>query len=124
MGKVSQATFKEANRCNLAYEPDTYLIFKWVEKKKKVYFSGTRRGDAMEIHIASINGRMRLEKAVNEFCEAVFKRYDWCQRITGLVLPEKIVQLALRTGFKVIDYFDATYKGNKVTFTFIQRSRI
>ena len=122
MAKIRQATKEDADKVGLTYSVNS-LFWVWTEKKKKVFFSGFRRGNAMEIHLASKNGKGRIGRAVDAFCKYLFKSYPWCQRITGTLDNKNIIALSIKTGFKVIAEFPATVAGQHKILTLIERAR-
>ena len=122
MAKIRPATKEDADKVGLTYNENS-LFWVWTEKKKKVFFSGFRRADAMEIHLASKNGKGRIGRAVNCFCEYVFKGYSWCKRITGTLNNKNIIALSITTGFKIISEFVTKVGGQDKTLTLIERAR-
>jgi len=120
---IEVVDMSEAEKVNLPFDGDTYVCFRWKHKKKKVYFSGTRRGNALEIHIASTNGKKHLDRAVEDFCDYVFSTMPWCSRIVGLILYNKVIELALRHSFKKIGSIPAIWKGENVEFSIMQRDK-
>ena len=113
IGKITEATKDEAGRVNIPYG-DKSIFFVWKYKLKRVYFSGTRRGDAMEIHIATKNGKGMIRRAVNSFCEAIFLAYEWCNKITALIYKQSLVECAKSCSFEVLRFL-ADAEGKKMT---------
>lgn len=117
---LSVATKQEADKVRLPYG-DTDRLFKWEEKKKRVYFSACRVGDTLEIHIATITGKRKLSRALNEFCESVFKYYEWCNRIVGLTVIPSLVQLGKKNKFREVGGKYINWKGQNVWLTMLER---
>ena len=117
---LSVATKQEADKVRLPYG-DTDRLFKWEEKKKRVYFSACRVDDALEIHIATITGKKKLDKALNEFCEAAFKHYGWCRKIVGLTIFPRLIELGKRNKFKVVGGKNINWNGQEAWLTMLER---
>lgn len=122
MGEFFVSTKEEASRVRLPHG-DTDRLFKWIEKRKKVFFSVTRRGDAAEIHIASINGKRKLDRALNEFCDLLFTYYGWCNRVVGLTIYRSMIELGKRNKFKITGTCDLEWNGELREFTMLERLR-
>ncbi len=99
MGAIREATKEEAVDVNLPHN-DNYVFFCWHEDGKEVYFSGTRRGNAMEIHTATKNGLRCFRNAVNDFVKTIFCIYSWCDAIIGFIQKRSILKVAIDCGFK------------------------
>lgn len=70
-----------------------------------VYFSATRKGSGIEIHIASKRKhKPKLRKSVNRFCKFLFENYDWCRMIIATISHENksVKNLAKKCDFKHI----------------------
>lgn len=78
---------------------ENHLYYSWNDE---VYFSATKHGEALSIHIAADRrGKRGLRRALNEFCEWLFQHYAWCKVIIGMVGPQSIVNLGLKCGFEI-----------------------
>jgi len=99
---------------------ENYRVIKWKRGDKTVYFSITRQGNAISMHIAAEKkSYTSLRVAANEFCEAVFEQYEWCECILGLVGKQSVVNLAKKCGFEVLT--KGELRGDPVTV--VQRKR-
>lgn len=123
MTKILASSKEKAEKVGLPFDPDISVFYVWVKKKKKVYFSASKRGTALEIHLATVNGKYYLEEAVSDLCDFLFKNYEWCTKIVGIILKESVINLARRCGFKVFGKVSTKRKGKPVTFTLVKRER-
>lgn len=123
MSKIIASTKERADKVNLPYDPEISVFYEWVKKKKRVYFSASKRGTALEIHLASVNGKHLLEEALNEFCVFLFDVYEWCTKIVGLIIKKSVIKLAERCGFKEFGKIQAMHKGKPELFTLFKRER-
>jgi len=90
---------EEAIKAGLCFS-DNYRVYEWSENGYRVYFSATRQGNAMPIHIAAERDSRRcLRLASNEFCEYLFEEYDWCDVVIGAIVSASVVNLAKKCGF-------------------------
>ena len=79
---------------------DNYRVYEWSKNGYRVYFSAARQGNAMPIHIAAPRDSRRcLRVAANEFCEYLFREYDWCDVVIGAITDTSVVNLASKCGF-------------------------
>jgi hypothetical protein len=93
------ASHSEARDAGLMITPN-YKVYEWSRNGYKVFFSATRQGNAMPIHIAAAKESRRcLRIAANEFCEHLFSEYEWCEVVIGAVIPISVVNLAHKCGF-------------------------
>lgn len=82
---------------------ENYRVIKFKRGDKTVYFSITRQGNAISMHIAAEKkSYTMLRVAANEMCEEIFRQYDWCECIFGLVGKQSVVNLAKKCGFIVV----------------------
>jgi hypothetical protein len=89
----------EAIAAGLMITPN-YKVYEWSRNGYKVFFSATRQGNAMPIHIAAPKESRRcLRIASNEFCEHLFSEYEWCEVVIAAVIPISVVNLAHKCGF-------------------------
>jgi hypothetical protein len=66
-----------------------------------VFFSATMKGNAMDCHIGAVGRNKRLLRvAVNQFCEYIFARYSWCDKITACVTMKSVKNLVKKCGFE------------------------
>ncbi len=92
----------EPDRLGL-FRNENYIVHRWEKGGACVYFSSTRQDLALAIHIAAEKtGKSRLREAVNDYIEASFREYDWCEVILGAVVPASVVNLAKNCGFEHI----------------------
>jgi len=97
---------QEAERLGLPVTSD-YLVFRYIPGNGSVFFSATRQGDAVTIHIAADRtGKSKLREAVDRFCSKIFLDFPWCKIIMGVVGPRSVVNLALKCGFHIIGTMD------------------
>lgn len=96
---IREATKEDADRVMLPYNKN-YRFYVCDHGDKQVYFSGVRRGDALECHVASANGKGMIRKSVNEFCDTMFEFYPWCQKITALIEKPNVLAMVKDCGFK------------------------
>lgn len=105
------------------YEGETYslplderhAVFKWSNGKCFVLFSAIKHGTAISAHIYA-NGRLakaNLRTAVNEFCDAMFKVFDWCTSVTAQINASKksVINLCKKCGFE--DFLTVTTYNDK-----------
>ena len=81
------------------YTKQGHMVFSW---RGNVFFSCSRRGNAMEIHIASTRkGKSMLRQAVNAICQYIKMTYDWCEVIIGNIKNglKSVQNLATKCGF-------------------------
>ena len=77
-----------------------HRVYEWSKNGYRVYFSATRHGDAMSIHLAANRESRRcLRIAVNDFCDYIFDQFKWCEVILGAIVPASVVNLAKKCGF-------------------------
>jgi hypothetical protein len=80
---------------------ENHFNCRWNVPGVKVLFSMTRRGNAVVCHFASDKkGRRKLKQAINDFCESVFERCEWCEMIIGPIKKDSIKRLSKKCGFK------------------------
>jgi hypothetical protein len=92
----------EARDASLHITPN-YKVYEWSRNGYKVFFSATRQGNAMPIHIAAPKESRRcLRIAANEFCEHLFSEYDWCEVVIGAITSPSVINLAHKCGFRHI----------------------
>ena len=78
-----------------------HLNVKWVHGD--IWFSLTKRGEAVSMHFACLpQERRRIKEAADAFCEWVFDTYPWCKMILAVVGPRSVVKLAKKCGFSVV----------------------
>ena len=78
-------------------------VYEWSDNGQKVYFSASRKGSALLIHLAAEKRNwLRLRDALNEFCDKMFFVYDWCKMIMAQVEKRSVINLALKCGFHVV----------------------
>ena len=67
----------------------------------QVYFLLSRRGDAVEIHIAAIGrkGKQRLREAGRAIIKQVPIMFPWCNMLIATVIPRSVYNLCLMIGF-------------------------
>ena len=82
------------------FRNENYIVHRWEQGGCAVYFSQTRQDMALAIHIAADRkGKTRLRDAVNDYIEATFSEYDWCEVILGAIVPRSVINLAYKCGF-------------------------
>ena len=67
-----------------------------------VYFSATKKGNAIDIHIAATKeGKRKTREALNAFVEMLFKDYNWCEMVLGTIRHDRprVKNLAKKCGF-------------------------
>jgi hypothetical protein len=93
------ASHSEARDAGLMITPN-YKVYEWSRNGYKVFFSATRQGNAMPIHIAAPKESRRcLRIAANEFCEHLFSEYEWCEVVIGAIISPSVINLAHKCGF-------------------------
>ena len=102
---------------------DSYRVYCWNDA---VWFSACGRGDAITIHIAaeSRDARKGLRRAVEEFCVYLFDSFPWCRMILGVIGVQSVVNLATKTGFRVVDHRKAEVGGKLRDVTLVARPRV
>lgn len=89
----------EPDRLGLPKTED-YRVIMWEDGESKVYFSYTKQGLAISMHIAADKaGKRHLREAVEEFVQCIFALYGWCEMVIGVVGKQSIVNLAKKCGF-------------------------
>ncbi len=118
---IEIATAIECGAVNLPTNMN-HLAFKWVGDGV-VYFSATKKGDALSIHLAATRKNRRyLREAVNEFCETMF--LNGINKIIGQVGSLSVRNLALKCGFKETLRRKAM-KGDKIlTLYMVERCKL
>lgn len=82
---------------------ENHLNFRWNESNCKVLFSVCRQGNGASCHFASDKkGMIKINCAINEFCEFVFWMFDWCEMIIAKVKIKKVEAIIKRCEFKKI----------------------
>jgi len=73
----------------------------------KVLFSMTRRGDGLSCHMAADKKSLRMiKRAINEFCDWAFNKYDWCRVIMAVTEYPSIGRILTKCGFVFLDRND------------------
>jgi hypothetical protein len=81
-------------------QDDNHLVFRWIEPGCKVLFSIARLGDGASCHFASDTAGMRkLKQAINEFCNFLFRKYDWCTMVLAKVNKPSVGRTIKKCGF-------------------------
>jgi hypothetical protein len=94
---------KKPSNINLTGD-DNYLYFTF---DGIVFFSATKRLDTMDCHVGAIGRNKRfLRIAINEFCEYIFNRYVWCNKISACVKLKSVKNLCMNCGFEKIADID------------------
>jgi hypothetical protein len=67
----------------------------------EVYFLLSKRGEALEIHIAAVGrkGKRRLREALRAMVKEVPKMFPWCRMLIGPVKSASVYNLAMKCGF-------------------------
>lgn len=78
-----------------------HLNVKW--NRGDVFFSFTKRGNAISMHFSCLPWeRRRIKEAANEFCSFIFGLYPWCEMILAVIGPRSVVKLAEKCGFSTV----------------------
>lgn len=57
----------------------------------------------MTAHIASDKyGLRRVKEAINQFCDWLFRVYEWCEMIFAVTSKASVKRLAERCGFELV----------------------
>ena len=80
-----------------------HLNFRWNEKDCKILFSICRKGNALSCHFASDKaGLRRIKQAIDEFCEFLFRKFDWCTMVLAKVNIDSVGRLIKKCGFEEV----------------------
>jgi len=76
---------------------ETHIFFSW---KGCVFFSATRRGDALDCHVAAKGkNKLLLREAIGHFCRYAMFTYPWCSKVSACVKLKSVENLCLKCGF-------------------------
>lgn len=81
--------------------------------KAPVYYMITRRGDAMELHIAADGrqGKLALRDAGKAIIKWLPKYYEWCKMAIAPVGDKSVYNLCINLGFS--DYGEHRFENGK-----------
>ena len=80
-----------------------YRVYEHRRGGLSVYFSASRVGEAMIIHIAcSRRSICNTRKAASDFVEFIFDRFQWCRVVLGTIVKPSVLNLANKCGFEEI----------------------
>lgn len=83
--------------------------FLWNEPDCFVLFSAAKVGNYMSCHYKNDGASNdQINRAINDFCEFVFEKCDWCKGILAKVDLEKVARRIIKLGF----YVDLLHNGN------------
>jgi hypothetical protein len=83
----------------------------------------SQRGDAMQMHLATKNGKRKLRQAVNEFCNAIFIVYPEIEKIVGYISKNSVKNLAKKCGFEEVVTKQASINGKIEDISLMMRVR-
>lgn len=79
--------------------PEAWVL-EWAEQEKRVVFSFTQKGGAMEAHFAAGKESLRSVKdAISDFCEWVFWAYPACEAILAPIGRKSIERIVKKCRF-------------------------
>lgn len=117
---IYEATSLECGKVKLPTNIN-HINFKWVGDGV-VYFSATKKGDALSIHLAATRkNRKHLRVAVEEFCQTMFA--NGINKIIGQVGSLSVRNLALNCGFKETLRRKAMKDDKILTLYFVERCK-
>lgn len=66
----------------------------------RVVASYVRKGLGISAHFASDKQGLRhIKSAINDFCEWIFNRYEWCTMILAIMNIESVIRIVKKCGF-------------------------
>ena len=78
---------------------ETMLAYVWTGPGR-IIVTFAQRGYAISAHFASDKKGLRhLKLAINEFCEWIFKRYNWCRMVFAMITMPSVERLVKKCGF-------------------------
>ena len=82
---------------------DRHLVYRWLEPDCKILFSVARLGDGCSCHFASDKaGLRRIKQAIDEFCEFLFRKFEWCTMVLAKVNIDSVGRLIKKCGFEEV----------------------
>jgi len=84
-----------------------HIVYRWVHPDCKILFSVARLGEGgCSAHFASDKQGLRhLKEAIEEWCNFLFEKYEWCTMILAKTIEPSVGRLITKCGFEhVVDY--------------------
>lgn len=82
---------------------ENHVVYRWIEKDCKILFSVARLGDGCSCHFASDKAGLRhIKQAINEFCQFLFDKFNWCTMILAKTKRPSVGRLIEKCGFSFV----------------------
>jgi hypothetical protein len=80
-----------------------YFVCEWREDDKRVVFSFSQKGNAMNAHFACGKESLRKVKtAIDDFCKWVFWGFPWCKMIFACTDRKSVERIVEKCGFEYL----------------------
>lgn len=102
---------------------EAHSLYRWTNGRAKVWFSASRKGDAISIHLMAKRkiDKLCLRIASNEFVDYLFDEFAWCKMIFCITSMKSTRNLAKKCGFEWLAERDIS-RGDKIeTITVLVR---
>jgi citrate lyase synthetase len=92
---------------------ENHINYKWNHPDYEIVFSVARQGNACSCHFACGNKKSikKLRKAIDRFCNLMFRKHGWCKFIFAKVKKDSVGRLVKKCGFTPV----ADIEGQGVT---------
>jgi hypothetical protein len=82
---------------------ENHRVARWNSDEGRIYFSWTRKGNAISIHLSSDKRGLRhLRKTSGKFCEWILDNHEWCEMLIVQFALPSIERMVRRLGFEYL----------------------